>query len=160
MIRSTLIPQAADVSAITLARTLLDGASLYGVDHFDAGRLRFATRGVASEGLVTPYGQGAPAWGGWEMYSDGAIGVDFVMEWDLTGASTPTTYSVISGSLPNGLSLTSVSGNLGRISGTPTTPGTFNFTLRATNEFGSDDKAFSIVIAAPSSGGGAFTFIG
>jgi hypothetical protein len=95
------------------------------------------------------------------MYSDGAVGIDFVMEWDLTGASQPTTYQVLTGALPGGLTLENVSGNTGRIQGIPTDAGTFNFTLRATNEFGTADKAFSIVIATPAGGGeSAYTFLG
>lgn len=160
MIRSTLIAQAGTASQFDLTRTLLDGASLYGIEAFDPGRLLFARIAISGEGLISPYGQGAPAWGDFAMFSQGVVGVSFTDEWDLTGASAPTTYSVISGALPDGLTLASVSGNKGRISGTPTAAGTFNFTLRATNEFGAADKAFSIVIASPAAGGGAFTFVG
>lgn len=65
-------------------------------------------------------------------------------------------YSVVSGSLPGGLSLASN----GTLSGTPTTAGTYNFTVRATDvvidniqEY-YDEKAFSITIAAAAPGGG------
>jgi hypothetical protein len=161
MIRTIVRAQESVVSSASLTRTLLDGVSLYGVWVGDGGRLRLAEAAVASEGLQFPYGQGAPAWGDFAMFSNGVTGQSYTDEWDLTGASSPTTYSVVGGSLPTSLSLTSVSGNKGRISGTPTTAGTFNFTLRATNAFGTDDKAFSIVIASPAGGGGgSFTFIG
>lgn len=159
MITLIVIPQADIAPAASLERTLLDGASLYGIAAFDAGLFRFAWKMAESEGLTVPYGQGSPAWGDFEMFTDGVVGVDYAEQWDLTGAAQPTTYEVLTGALPDGLSLDSPSGNVGTISGVPTDAGSFNFTLRATNEFGSADKAFSIVIVA-AGGGGSFTFIG
>jgi len=50
----------------------------------------------------------------------------------LATGDTPITWSLESGSLPNGLDLP---GNT--ISGTPTTAGTSNFTVKATNSIGS-----------------------
>ena len=58
---------------------------------------------------------------------------------------TPITWSIESGSLPEGLSLES---ETGVISGIPTTVGTASFTVKATNAAGSDTKALSIDIAA------------
>jgi len=63
----------------------------------------------------------------------------------MASGDTPITWSIVSGSLPPGLSLNSTTGV---ISGTPTTDGTFNFTVTATNATGSDSKALTIVIAA------------
>lgn len=57
--------------------------------------------------------------------------------------SVPITWSLESGSLPAGLTL---SGNT--ISGTPTAAGTFTFTVKASNAAGSDTKELSIVIQA------------
>ncbi|MDR3047618.1 MAG: putative Ig domain-containing protein, partial [Bacteroidales bacterium] len=58
----------------------------------------------------------------------------------LTATGTaPLTWSVESGSLPTGLTLSSV----GVISGTPSTAGTFNFTVKVTNAVGNDTKAFA-----------------
>jgi hypothetical protein len=54
----------------------------------------------------------------------------------------PITWSLEDGMLPDGLSLS----DDGEISGTPTTKGTFIFTVTATNDFGSDTKEFSILI--------------
>jgi hypothetical protein len=53
---------------------------------------------------------------------------------DAVAASETASYSVFSGALPGGLSLNTSSG---AITGTPTTPGTFNFVIRATNVTGS-----------------------
>ncbi len=66
-----------------------------------------------------------------------------------TGGTQPYTWSLFSGSLPQGLSLGSSSG---RISGTPGAAGTFSFTVRATDNAGTTaNAALSIVIdeAAP-----------
>lgn len=62
----------------------------------------------------------------------------------LTATGTaPITWSIESGSLPAGLTL---SGDT--ISGTPTAAGTFTFTVKAANGAGSDTKELSIVIQA------------
>ena len=57
--------------------------------------------------------------------------------------TAPITWSVSSGSLPAGLSL---GADTGVISGTPTADGTFNFTVTATNAYGSDSKEFTLTI--------------
>ena len=67
------------------------------------------------------------------------------------GGTGPRTFAVTAGALPAGLAL---SGG-GVLSGTPTTSGTFNFTLVATDSsgapgpFSSAPAAFSLTIAAP-----------
>jgi hypothetical protein len=61
-----------------------------------------------------------------------------------SGGMTPYTWSIASGVLPTGLSLT---GGTGVISGTPTAIGTFNFTARVTAADGqSVTKPLSIII--------------
>jgi hypothetical protein len=58
----------------------------------------------------------------------------------------PITWSVFSGSLPAGLTLSSS----GLLSGTPTTSGSYSVTIRATNSSGHFDKVFSgTVLVAP-----------
>lgn len=66
-----------------------------------------------------------------------------------TASNSPTSWSFADGSLPPGLSL---NGATGRISGTPTSGGTFHsFLLRATNANGTGEKRVTIIInpAAP-----------
>ena len=65
----------------------------------------------------------------------------------------PITWTVVSGSLPAGLTLNP---NTGAISGTPTATGRANFTVEAANSEGTDTKALSILIngAGGSVGGG------
>jgi len=60
---------------------------------------------------------------------------------------TPITWGLESGTLPAGITIYTN----GVISGTPTTEGTFDFTVRATNSVESVTKALSIVIAAAKS---------
>ena len=72
---------------------------------------------------------------------DGIIGTTYSTQLAATG-TTPITWSLESGSLPNGLTLSSA----GVISGTPTEENTFNFTVKATNGAGTDTKEFSITI--------------
>ncbi len=72
----------------------------------------------------------------------GKAGAAYSQTLAATGTA-PITWSIESGSLPAGLTL---SGNT--ISGTPTTAGTFTFEVKAANGAGSDTKELSIVIQA------------
>ena len=72
---------------------------------------------------------------------NGTVGTAYSQTLTATG-DTPITWSIDTGSLPDGLSLTA-----GVIAGTPETANTFNFTVKATNATGSGTKALSIVIA-------------
>jgi hypothetical protein len=78
----------------------------------------------------------------------GMVGVAYSQTLAGTGGTTPYTWSVASGALPAGLSLTSA----GVLSGTPTTAGTSSFTVQLTDSLSaSSTKALSITInAAPS----------
>ncbi len=62
-----------------------------------------------------------------------------------SGGQAPVTFSLVSGSLPPRLSLN----ESGLISGTPTTAGSYNFTVKATDRCSSVQKAFSMDIAVP-----------
>lgn len=79
---------------------------------------------------------------------DGMVGITYRQTIAATG-DTPITWSLVSGSLPGGLTFASD----GAITGAPTTAGTFDFTVRATNSVGSVIKNLSIVISlTPPSG--------
>ena len=73
---------------------------------------------------------------------DGKVGEAYSRTLAATG-SVPITWSLASGSLPAGLTL---SGDT--ISGTPTAAGTYTFTVKASNAAGSDSQELSIVIAS------------
>ncbi len=78
--------------------------------------------------------------------AQGTVGTVYDQTILATGTS-PIVWSVTAGSLPPGLNLNS---NTGVISGTPTTSGTFNFTVMASNNISPDDtKDFSIIVNAP-----------
>ena len=63
-----------------------------------------------------------------------------------TGGTGAVTFSVSSGTIPNGLTLTPG----GLLSGTPTTANTFNFTITATDTVGATgSQAYTIIILAP-----------
>ena len=102
-------------------------------------------------------GSRAPVWPGF-TFPNGVVGVSYSYTFDLAPATPPVTYTLVSGSLPTGLTLSNVTGAQGRISGTPTIPGTYSPTLRATNSYGTADRAFSITIVTGGSGG-AWTWV-
>jgi hypothetical protein len=91
------------------------------------------------------------------LLPDGTVGTAYSVEESTvaTGTVTPVTYSILSGSLPPGLSLSAV-GNNWEISGTPTTAGTYSFTLRCSNSIGNTDVALSITIHAAASTSSVF----
>lgn len=72
----------------------------------------------------------------------GTVSVNY--NYTLTASGTkPITWSLFSGSLPPGLSLSST----GVISGAPTSANTYNFTVKASNGGGSDTKQLTLTIA-------------
>ncbi len=60
------------------------------------------------------------------------------------GDGGPYTFSVVAGALPAGLSL---NGTSGLLSGTPTTQGSYNFTVRASDGTDTGDRAYSGTVA-------------
>ena len=67
-----------------------------------------------------------------------------------SGASTfEISWTVIDGSLPTGIILGKSGTWNGYISGTPTVSGTYNFTLKAENDFGYDTQTYTIVVDNP-----------
>ena len=101
---------------------------------------------------------GVPVWPNF-TFGEGVVGISYSQEFDLFPALSPTTFTLVSGSLPPGLSVSNVSADIGRLSGTPTSPGSYSFTLRATNSLGTADKGFTLLVVLPGSGG-AFPFWG
>jgi hypothetical protein len=73
----------------------------------------------------------------------GVVGTAYSQTFTVSGGTTPFTWSVTSGSLPAGLTLSSS----GVLSGTPTAAGTSNFIITATDSVGgSASKAFAVTI--------------
>ncbi|MDJ0754166.1 MAG: putative Ig domain-containing protein [Ardenticatenaceae bacterium] len=79
----------------------------------------------------------------------GTIGVPYSTIIEATGGVPPYSWSVISGALPTGLSLNSATGE---ISGTPTTAGTFAFTIQVMDSAGQTDSGPFAVEPPPSNG--------
>lgn len=63
---------------------------------------------------------------------DGAVNAVYTLALTTTGGTAPNTFTLLSGSLPNGLTLNTN----GSISGTPTTAGTYPLVLRAMDSAG------------------------
>jgi hypothetical protein len=78
----------------------------------------------------------------------GDVGTAYSISFAATGGTSPITWSVSAGTLPAGLTLNAA----GVLSGTPTTAGTSNFTVKVADAIGaSATKAFALTInAAPS----------
>jgi hypothetical protein len=63
------------------------------------------------------------------------VGTAYSVNLSATGGTGPYTYSLVSGSLPQGLTFASA----GKISGTPTTAGTYTFTSKVVDSKGNSD---------------------
>src|SRR5262245_31559212 len=93
-----------------------------------------ATALVFAQGIVITTGSPLP---------NGVVGSSYSQTLSATGGTPPYSWSLASGSLPSGLSLSSS----GTISGTPTQSGTFNFTVQARDSIGrlpAANKAFAV----------------
>jgi hypothetical protein len=90
----------------------------------------------------------------------GTIGLAYSVTIDSISGVSPFSFAVSSGALPGGLSLNT---STGVIAGTPTTAGTYTFTIAVTDHSGAiGSHSFSIITTAPvapSAGGGSWTFI-
>jgi hypothetical protein len=83
---------------------------------------------------------------------DGVVGVEYLHRFPVSGGIPPYTFAIISGSLPPGLTLDSLRGE---VSGTPTLAGDFEFTIQVSDDFGSTVGTCDIVITVtdlPASG--------
>jgi hypothetical protein len=78
----------------------------------------------------------------------GAVGTFYSQQLTATGGTTPYTFTLVSGALPSGISLSSA----GLISGTPTAQGTLTFSVTATDATALSGTAnFSLTIGATGS---------
>ncbi|HEY4356473.1 MAG TPA: putative Ig domain-containing protein [Acidobacteriaceae bacterium] len=75
--------------------------------------------------------------------ASGTVGVTYSASLGASGGTTPYTFSLASGSLPGGLTLTSA----GVLSGTPTGAGTFAFTVTAMDAKGQRSPAASLSVS-------------
>jgi hypothetical protein len=77
---------------------------------------------------------------------NGFVGTPFSQTLTASGGTAPYTFAMISGALPTGVALTSVSTSIGLLSGTPTTNGSYAFTLRVTDSLGCLLERSSVVV--------------
>jgi hypothetical protein len=77
--------------------------------------------------------------------TNATIGTAYSQALAASGGTSPYTWSLVSGSLPGGLTLNSA----GVISGTPTTNGTFSFTIQLADTYGlTASSAFTLTVVA------------
>ena len=85
--------------------------------------------------------------------SPGMVGGAYAQDFFLSGGAGPYTWSVASGALPPGLTLQTFSDPRDandELAGTPTTPGTYTFTMRLTDYNGQQStQQFTLTIAPP-----------
>ena len=74
----------------------------------------------------------------------GSVGAPYAQQLAATGNPSKFTWSISAGSLPPGLALNPADGT---ISGTPSTAGTYTFTVGANNGFETGTKQFTVVIS-------------
>jgi large repetitive protein len=77
---------------------------------------------------------------------NGIVGTAYTTSLEASGGVTPYAWSVISGSLPGGLS---ISPTTGAITGIPTAAGTFSFTVRVQDSLGSVATAAASITIIP-----------
>ena len=113
-----------------------------------AGTSNFTARATNAEGndtralsIVIDAVAGTPPTITTTTLPNGTVGTAFSQTLAATG-DAPITWDISAGSLPAGLTLSAA----GVISGAPTTAGTFNFTVRATNADGEDTTGLIIVV--------------
>ncbi len=79
--------------------------------------------------------------------ADGRVGISYDHTITATGGTAPYGFSILSGSLPSGLALLPS----GALTGTPTTVGTFTFTVRAMDaQACTGSKSYTVTIECPS----------
>ncbi|MCA1713630.1 MAG: autotransporter domain-containing protein, partial [Gammaproteobacteria bacterium] len=77
---------------------------------------------------------------------NGTAGTAYNQTITASGGTAPYTFAVIAGALPPGLTLSAS----GVLSGTPTLPGTYSFTVRATDQNGfTGNQAYAVTILIP-----------
>jgi len=137
--------------ALGLGHSQFPDATMAGTAHFD-GRCA-SIRQDDRDGITFIYpetaGAGPLAIVTASPMGTGTTGSAYSRQLIASGGSTPYAWSLISGSIPDGLTMASG----GIISGTPGTTGQFDFTVRVTDSKGATvDKPLSITVIAPASG--------
>jgi hypothetical protein len=107
--------------------------------------LRLAAGGQSSTPPPPPPTTQAPTITSATPLPSGSLGKQYSTALAASG-TTPIAWSVASGNLPPGLSLTTSNG---AISGAPSSAGTWSFTAKASNSAGTNTKSVSLSVSAP-----------
>ena len=119
-------PTAAGASAFTVTATDADG--------------RVASKGY---GLTVTDPVAFPT----RTLADGTTGVRFTQAVTATGGTAPLAYAVTAGAPPAGVALDAATG---AVAGTPAAPGTYSFTVTATDATGvKGSQPYAVVVAGP-----------
>lgn len=140
--------------AIGLGHSADNSATMAAFAHFDGRCASLRPDDIAGAVFIYPGGGG----GGGPLSITSAsplpnatVGVPFAQTIIATGGTLPYTWSVVSGTLPAGITLNTQTGAL---SGTPTTAGTANFTLQvrdAATSPATAQKGFALTVVTASS---------
>jgi len=124
--------------------TLTTGAQVTGRALARTGAVTLDTNNVSSTcavAAVCPVISVTPT-----ALANATVGVAFTQTLTASGGAAPNSFTVTSGTLPAGLTLSST----GVLSGTPTTAGTASFTIRGADSAGCfTDQAFTLITATP-----------
>lgn len=138
--------------ALGLGHSQFADATMFGVAHFDGRCASIHQDDINAITFVYPATGGGP--GPLTILSTSPLGIAtagsaFSRQLLASGGATPYSWSLVSGSLPDGLNLLPN----GLISGTPSATGTSNFTVKVADPQNvSVQKALSILVIAPASG--------
>lgn len=143
------------ISGYAAAAALPDGVTLNATTGLISGTPTIAAEGVHNIGLTATNATGAspsvtlvitivppPAVISSPLIASGMVGVAFTYE--ATASNRPSSFTAVD--LPAGLSIDTA---VGAITGTPTTPGTYNVTLTATNGAGPGPSATLVINIVP-----------
>jgi hypothetical protein len=147
----------------TLVRSqgLAGSGTILGGTPTTAGTYTFTVSGTDNNGIsITPMTYQITIVGNFQpppvtingpsVLPSGTVGTQYANVFSVSGGSIPYTWSVQSGQLPPGLALTSditLSQTGDHLSGTPTTAGTFTFTMQVTDGQGNHaSQQFSLTI--------------
>jgi hypothetical protein len=138
--------------ALGLGHSQFADATMFGIAHFDGRCASIHQDDINAITFMYPATGGGP--GPLTVLSTSPLGIAtvgsaFSRQLLASGGATPYSWSLVSGSLPDGLNLISN----GLISGTPLATGTSEFTVRVTDPQNvSAQKALSVMVIAPASG--------
>jgi hypothetical protein len=137
--------------AIGLGHSQFSDATMAAFAHFDGRCASIRTDDVSGIRAIYPGSGGGPGplTITTSTLANGTTGSSYSQTLQASGGTSPYSWSIVSGlgNLPPGLGLNASSGV---ISGTPTTAGTYNFTVRVTDSVpATTQKALSIIVSQP-----------